>query len=95
MNALVLSQNPFRLAAKIVNAVDVIFAFGKICRMVDAMRVKAADIQRIIRRVRIGVDLAMTLENTKDNHFACSRTLPKSLSSNSTSGYFSETNATQ
>jgi len=98
MNAIVLSQNPFGLASKILNAVDVVFAFYKVCRMVDAMMVKAADIERVVRPVRIGVDhavrldfagnnghqgpgldvvdhrrvdLTMTLENAKDNHFAC------------------------
>jgi len=48
MNAIVLSQNPFGLAPKILNAVDVVFAFYKVCRMVDAMMVKSARIQRIV-----------------------------------------------
>jgi len=46
MNAIVLSQNPFSPPPKIFNAVDMVFAFGK-------------------------VNLAMTLENAKDNHFSC------------------------
>jgi len=45
MNAIVLSQNPFGLAPKILNAVDVVFAFCKVFRMVDAMMVKAAHIR--------------------------------------------------
>jgi len=53
MNAIVLSQNPFGLAPKILNVVDGVFAFCKVCRMVDSM------------------DLAVTLENAKDNHFSC------------------------
>gem|GEM_PF-851589 len=98
MNAIVLSQNSFGLAPKIFNAVDMVFAFGKVCRMIDAMMAKAADIKCIVRPVGIGVDhavrldfagnnghqgaglgivdhrcvnLAMTLENAKDNHFSC------------------------
>jgi len=96
MNTIVLSQNPFSLAPKIFNAVDMVFAFGKGRRMIDAMMMKAADMQRIVRPVGIGVNhvvrldfagnnwhqgtglgvvdhccvnLAMTLENSKDRRF--------------------------
>jgi len=49
MNAIVFSQNPFGLLPKIFNAVDMVFAFGKIRRMVDAFMMKPADIKRIMK----------------------------------------------
>jgi len=48
MNAIVFSQNSFDLTPKNFNAVDVIFTFNKVCRMIDAMMVKVADIERIV-----------------------------------------------
>jgi len=67
MNAIVLSQNSFGLVPKVFNAVDVIFAFGKVRRVMDAFMVKAAHVKRIAGTVGIGVNDAVRLDFTGNN----------------------------
>jgi len=44
----VLSQNSFGLVPKVFNVVDVIFAFGKVNRMVDAVMAESAHVKRVV-----------------------------------------------
>jgi len=44
MNAIVLSQHALDLAPKVFDTVDVIFTFGKVCRMIDALILEAAHV---------------------------------------------------
>jgi len=48
MNASVLSQHAFGLVPKIFNAVDVVFALGKVHRVIDAFMMEPAHIKRIV-----------------------------------------------
>jgi len=54
-------------APKVFNAVDVVFALGKVCRMIDAMMVKTTDIKRVVRPGRFGVDDAVRLDFSENN----------------------------
>jgi len=49
INVIVLSQNSFGLTPEVFDAVDVMFAFGKIRGMMDAFMLEVADIKGTIR----------------------------------------------
>jgi len=67
MNTIVLSQDSFGLIPKIFNAVDVVFSFGKVRRVVDAFMVEPTHIKRIVRTVGISADNAIRLDFTGNN----------------------------
>jgi len=51
MDAIVLSQHSLGLIPKILNSVDMIFAFGKLLGMVDPLMMEAPHIKRIVGTV--------------------------------------------
>jgi len=67
MNAIIFSQYSFSLTPKILNAIDMIFALGKFCRMVNPIMMKLAYIKRIIPTPRVGVDNAIWFDFTGNN----------------------------
>jgi len=71
MNAIVFSQYSFGLTPKIFNTIDMIFALGKFCRMVNTLMMKLTHIKRIIRAPRISVDNAIWLDFIGNNGHEC------------------------
>ena len=66
-NAVKFAQMLFCLIPKVLNAVDVVLPFGKMCTMVDAQMAKLADIQHIIAFVKIRIDDTVRLDLLTDN----------------------------
>ena len=66
-NAVKFAQMPFCLIPKVLNAVDVVLPFGKVCTMVDAQMAKLADIQHIIALIAICINDAVRLYLLTDN----------------------------
>ena len=66
-NTVKFAQMLFCLIPKVLNAVDVVLPFGKMCTMVDAQMAKLADIQHIIAFVKIRIDDTVRLDLLTDN----------------------------
>ena len=58
---------PFCLIPKVLNAVDVVLPFGKVCTMVDAQMAKLTDIRHIIAFITIRIDDTVRLDLLTDN----------------------------
>jgi len=67
MNAIVLSQYSLGLTPKVFDAIDMIFPFGKVSRMVDAVMSKSAHVKRVVGFVGIGIDHAIRLDFAGNN----------------------------
>jgi len=67
MNAIVLSQNSFGLVPKVFDTIDVVFAFCKVSRMVDAVMAKAAHVKRVVGSVGIGINHTVRLDFVGNN----------------------------
>jgi len=67
MNAIVLPQHTLGLIEKILNPVDMVFAFGKVRGMIDAFMLETAHIKGIVRALGIRVDNAVRLDFSGDN----------------------------
>jgi len=74
MNTIVLSQHALGLAPKVFDAVDVIFIFGKVRGMVDALMLKAAHVKGvkgIVGTVGVRIDKAVRLDFAGNNGHQC------------------------
>ena len=60
-NAVKLVQMTFCLIRKVLNAVDVVLPFGKVCTVVDAQVAKLTDIRHIIALITICINDAVRL----------------------------------
>ena len=66
-NAVKFAQMPFCLIPKVLNAVDVVLPFGKVCTMVDAQMAKLTDIRHIIAFITIRINDTVRLDLLTDN----------------------------
>ena len=66
-NTVKFAQMPFCLIPKVLNAVDVVLPFGKVCTMVDAQMAKLTDIRHIIAFITIRIDDTVRLDLLTDN----------------------------
>ncbi len=54
-NAVKLAQMPFCLTPKVLDSVNVVLLFSKMCAVVDAEMVKFAHVQYVIALIAIGI----------------------------------------
>ena len=66
-NAVKLVQMTFCLIRKVLNAVDVVLPFGKVCTVVYAQMAKLTDIRHIIAFITICINDAVRLYLLTDN----------------------------
>ena len=66
-NAVKLAQMPFCLTPKVLNPVNVILLFSKMCVMIDAEMIKLTHIQNVIAFMVIRINNAVWLNLFADN----------------------------
>jgi len=66
-NAVKFAQMPFCLIPKVLNAVDVVLPFGKVCTVVGAQVAKLTDIRHIIALITTCINDAVRLYLPTDN----------------------------
>jgi len=65
------------LAAKVFDAIDVIFVLGKISQMADAVMAKSTDVKRIAGPAGIGADRAVGMSLAAVTNYIVIRTWPQ------------------
>jgi len=66
-DAVKLTQMSFCLTPKVLNSIDVVLLFGKMCAVVDAEMVKFAHVQYVIALMAIGINDAVRHNLLADN----------------------------
>ena len=66
-NAVELTQMPFCLTPKVLDSVNVVLLFSKMCAVVDAEMVKFAHVQYVIALMAIGINDAVRHNLLADN----------------------------